>query len=175
MTIVLPTMTPVMICSNSVLVTKWYIRLRQGDKSCKFLIMKKSGDLPKSTFLDLSHFSWVSVRSTCTPVCFKLMKLSTITPTLKFNRNMKLVKMYITKNGAKSHCWVSRFGSSYGCRESTAAYITSTQPSVDEISKRVSNEFQMLSKFWSKDRLQVPPCSAQRAASFISGSQKSSH
>jgi len=44
--------------------------------------------------------------------CFRSMKLSTMTPTLRLRRNMKLKKMYTRKNGANIHCFVSRTGSS---------------------------------------------------------------
>mmetsp|Transcript_13377 Transcript_13377/g.38036 ORF Transcript_13377/g.38036 Transcript_13377/m.38036 type:complete len:283 (+) Transcript_13377:1840-2688(+) len=53
--------------------------------------------------------------------------------------------------------------------------MTSTQPSVEEISKSVRRAFQTLLKFWGSTGIHAPPCSWHRAASLISGSQKPSH
>jgi len=59
---------------------------------------------------------------------------------------------------------------------STAEYITSTQPSVVEISNSVSIALKMSLKFWLNASCQTAPCSTQRAASFIKPSeQNSSH
>mmetsp|Transcript_31127 Transcript_31127/g.71856 ORF Transcript_31127/g.71856 Transcript_31127/m.71856 type:complete len:390 (-) Transcript_31127:1177-2346(-) len=105
------------------------------------------------------------------PDSFRSMNLSTMTPTLRLMMNMFEKIMYTTKKGAKIHCWLSRMGSVYWSTLSHAAYITSAQPSVVEISKSVSMALRTLSKLWLKVSSQRPPCSTQAAASLISGSQ----
>mmetsp|Transcript_61481 Transcript_61481/g.176344 ORF Transcript_61481/g.176344 Transcript_61481/m.176344 type:complete len:217 (-) Transcript_61481:1072-1722(-) len=104
------------------------------------------------------------------------MNLSTMIPTPRFIKNMKLSKIHITNMNIQMGAFVSRSGCTYGENEvSHAAYMTFTQPSVVEISTSASMALKTLSKFWLSTCCHSPPCSTHKAASLIRGVQKSGH
>mmetsp|Transcript_24604 Transcript_24604/g.62674 ORF Transcript_24604/g.62674 Transcript_24604/m.62674 type:complete len:203 (-) Transcript_24604:3633-4241(-) len=91
------------------------------------------------------------------------LNLSTMTPMQRLTMNKLPMNMNATKKRLKAGLF-SRAGSRSIPRASIPAIITSTHPSVVEISNRVMKAVNMLSKF-RFDTIHLPPSAEHRAAS----------